>query len=170
MSRPAGRRAAARMDVDPEGRSLLFWLPPVRFSLYPVCPMSTILVLDDDRIFLRLVAEALEKRGHRVLQAGRASDADRLMHAEDPELLLVDGLLPDITGVQWVEKIRAEGRQTQVLLITSFWKSMRAFAVAAAELGPIRLIHKPLEPEEVADRVEAALADAVKAPHRTRRK
>jgi DNA-binding response OmpR family regulator len=94
------------------------------------------------------------------------------IQAEDPDLLLVDGLLPDITGVQWVEKIRAAGRDTQVLLITSFWKSMRAFAVAAAELRPIRLLHKPLEPDEVADRVEAALADAAKAPQpqRTRRK
>ncbi|HEY6912614.1 MAG TPA: response regulator [Myxococcales bacterium] len=132
--------------------------------------MSTILVLDDDRIFLRLVVEALEKRGHRVLQASRASDADRLLQAEDPDLLVVDGLLPDITGVQWVEKIRAAGRETQVLLITSFWKSMRAFAVAAAELRPIRLLHKPLEPDEVADRVDAALAEHAKAPHRTRRK
>lgn len=132
--------------------------------------MSTILVLDDDRIFLRLVAEALEKRGHRVLQASRASDADRLLEAEDPDLLVVDGLLPDITGVQWVEKIRAAGRGMQVLLITSFWKSMRAFAVAAAELGPIRLLHKPLEPDEVADRVNAALEEAAKPPHRARRK
>ncbi|HET7784925.1 MAG TPA: response regulator [Myxococcales bacterium] len=133
--------------------------------------MSTILVLDDDRIFLRLVVEALEKHGHRVLSASRAAEADRLLQAEDPDLLLVDGLLPDITGVQWVEKIRAAGRQTQVLLITSFWKSMRAFAVAAAELGPIRLLHKPLEPEEVAERVDAALADAARTPpHRTRRR
>jgi two-component system, OmpR family, phosphate regulon response regulator PhoB len=132
--------------------------------------MSTILVLDDDRIFLRLVTEALEKRGHRVLQASRASDADRLLQSEEPDLLLVDGLLPDITGVQWVEKIRAAGRETQVLLITSFWKSMRAFAVAAAELRPIRLLHKPLEPDEVANRVEAALEEPAKAPQRTRRK
>jgi DNA-binding response OmpR family regulator len=132
--------------------------------------MSTILVLDDDRIFLRLVIEALEKRGHRVLPASRAAEADRLLQAEDPDLLLVDGLLPDITGVQLVEKIRASGRQTQVLLVTSFWKSMRAFAVAAAELGPIRLLRKPLEPEEVADRVDAALADATGTPHRTRQR
>jgi two-component system, OmpR family, phosphate regulon response regulator PhoB len=132
--------------------------------------MSTILVLEDDRVFLRLVVEALEKRGHRVLQATRASDADRLLHGEDPELLVVDGLLPDITGVQWVEKIRAEGRKTQVLLITSFWKSMRAFAVAAAELRPIRLIHKPLEPDDLADRVTTALEEAAKPPQRSRRK
>ncbi|HZX66646.1 MAG TPA: response regulator [Myxococcales bacterium] len=120
--------------------------------------MSTILVLDDDRIFRRLVVEALEQRGHRVLQAGRAADADRLLEDDHADLLLVDGLLPDITGVQWIEKLREAGRQTQVLLITSFWKSMRDFAIAARKLGAIEMVRKPVEPDELADRVEAALS------------
>jgi DNA-binding response OmpR family regulator len=119
--------------------------------------MSTILVLDDDRIFRRLVVETLEQRGHRVLQAGRAADADRILEEEHADLLLVDGLLPDITGVQWIEKLRNEGRQTQVLLITSFWKSMRDFAIAARKLGAIEMVRKPVEADELADRVEAAL-------------
>jgi two-component system phosphate regulon response regulator PhoB len=125
--------------------------------------MFTILLLDDDRIFRRLVVEVLEQRGHRVLQAGRAAEADRLLEEEHADLLLVDGLLPDITGVQWIEKLRRAGRQTQVLLITSFWKSMRDFAVAAKSLGSIEMVRKPVEPEELADRVDTALrADRTK--------
>ena len=127
--------------------------------------MSTILVLDDDRIFRRLIVETLEQRGHRVLQAGRAADADRILEEEHADLLLVDGLLPDITGVQWIEKLRNEGRQTQVLLITSFWKSMRDFAIAARKLGAIEMVRKPVEADELADRVEAALG----GPGRSRR-
>jgi len=119
--------------------------------------MSTILLLDDDRIFRRLVVEVLEERGHRVLQAGRAAEADRLLEEEQADLLLVDGLLPDITGVQWIEKLRRAGRQTQVLLITSFWKSMRDFAIAAKTLGAIEMVRKPVEPQELADRVDTAL-------------
>ena len=119
--------------------------------------MSTILVLDDDRIFRRLVVEALEQRGHRVLQAGRAAEADLLLEEEHADLLLVDGLLPDITGVQWIEKLRERGRQTRVLLITSFWKSMRDFAIAARKLGSIEMVRKPVEADELANRVEAAL-------------
>src|SRR3954469_21282773 len=127
--------------------------------------MSTILVLDDDRIFRRLLVEVLEQRGHRVLQAGRAAEADRILEEEHADLLLVDGLLPDITGVQWIEKLRETGRQTQVLLITSFWKSMRDFAVAGRKLRPVEMGRKPVEPGDVADRVDAAL----RIPHRTRR-
>ena len=127
--------------------------------------MSTILVLDDDRIFRRLVVEVLEQRGHRVLEAGRAAEADRILEEEHADLLVVDGLLPDITGVQWIEKQREAGRQSQVLLITSFWKSMRDFAIAARRLGPVEMVRKPVEASDVADRVQAALG----ITHRTRR-
>ena len=41
--------------------------------------MRTILILDDDRVFRRLVVDALQKRGHRVLEAGRAMEADLLL-------------------------------------------------------------------------------------------
>jgi DNA-binding response OmpR family regulator len=121
--------------------------------------MSTILVLDDDRIFRRLLVEALEKRGHRVLQAGRASEADLLLlGAEKPDLLLVDGLLPDTTGVQWLEKQRRAGRATPVLFVTSFFKSMRDFDLVTKTLGATQLLRKPALPDQVADRVDAMLA------------
>ena len=46
--------------------------------------MRTILILDDDRVFRRLVVDALQKRGHRVLEAGRAVEADLLLSSEQP--------------------------------------------------------------------------------------
>jgi FixJ family two-component response regulator len=52
-----------------------------------------------------------------------------------------------------------------VLLITSFWKSMRDFAVAARKLGAIEMVRKPVEADDLADRVEAALG----VPGRSRR-
>ena len=62
--------------------------------------MRTILILDDERVFRRLVVvDALQKRGHRVLEAGRAVEADLLLSSEQPDLPLIDGLLPDTTGV-----------------------------------------------------------------------
>ena len=79
--------------------------------------MRTILILDDDRVFRRLVVDALQKRGHRVLEAGRAVEADLLLSSEQPDLLLVDGLLPDTTGVDWIKKLRRAGRATPVLFV-----------------------------------------------------
>jgi DNA-binding response OmpR family regulator len=120
--------------------------------------MSTILVIDDDRIFRRLLVDALEKRGHRVLQAGRGSEADVVLDAEKPDLLLVDGLLPDTTGIQWLEKQRSVGRAMPVLFVTSFFKSMRDFERVTKALGKIQLLRKPVPPDLVVDRVDAILA------------
>jgi DNA-binding response OmpR family regulator len=119
--------------------------------------MRTVLILDDDRVFRRLVVEALEKRGHRVLQAGRADEADTLLAGEKTDLLLLDGLLPDTTGVQWLEKKRKAGVATPVLFVTSFWKSMRDFETVTKQLGATQLLRKPAVAEQVADRVDALL-------------
>jgi two-component system phosphate regulon response regulator PhoB len=119
--------------------------------------MSTVLVLDDDRIFRRLVVDALEKRGHRVLQAGRGAEADALLGSEKPDVLLVDGLLPDTTGVQWLERQRKAGRTTPVLFVTSFWKSMKDFEAVTKQLGATQLLRKPVPAGEVAARVDTIL-------------
>jgi DNA-binding response OmpR family regulator len=128
--------------------------------------MSTVLILDDDRVFRRLLVDSLEKRGHRVLQAGRASEADALLDTENPDLLLVDGLLPDTTGVQWIEKLRRLGRTTPVLFVTSFWKTMKDFELVTKTLGSTHLVRKPAEATQVADRVDALLG-IVKSEHST---
>ena len=119
--------------------------------------MSTVLVLDDDIIFRRLVVVALEKRGHRVLAVGRAAEADLLLTKEMPDLLVVDGLLPDTTGVAWLEKQRRAGRTTPVLFVTSFWKSMRDLDTVTKKLGATELLGKPVEPASLADRVDVML-------------
>ncbi|GAC1536466.1 MAG: hypothetical protein NVS2B9_02260 [Myxococcales bacterium] len=121
--------------------------------------MSTILILDDDRVFRRLVVDALEKRGHRVLQAGRAAEADALLESESPDLLVIDGLLPDTTGAEWLEKQRRAGRGAPVLFVTSFWKSMRDFEVVTRRLGATQLLRKPVVAAQVADRIEALLSE-----------
>jgi DNA-binding response OmpR family regulator len=119
--------------------------------------MNTVLVLDDDRIFRHLIVNILEMRGHRVLQAGRSAEADRLLDAENPDLLLVDGLLPDATGIQWIEKLRCQGRGTPVLFVTSFWKTLRDFETVTKTLGVTQLLRKPALPEAIADRVDSML-------------
>jgi DNA-binding response OmpR family regulator len=120
--------------------------------------MSTILLLDDDRIFRRLVQAALEPRGYRVLEAGRGSDADRLLAAETPDLVVLDGLLPDTTGVAWLAKCRQAGRVWPVLFVTSFWKTLREFHLVTRTLGAVDLLRKPIEPQALVARLEAVLA------------
>lgn len=119
--------------------------------------MPTLLLLDDDRVFRRILSAALQRRGYKVVEAGRASEANVLIEGSNPDLLLVDGLLPDATGVSWIEGLRARGRKTPVIFVSSFWKSMPDFLKVTRTLGDTQLLSKPVLPDAVADRVDLRL-------------
>jgi DNA-binding response OmpR family regulator len=120
--------------------------------------MSTILIIDDDRIFRRLVVDALQKRGYQVLQATRGSEADALLVSNKADLLLVDGLLPDMTGLEWLEKQRKAGMDAPALFVTSFWKSEPDFEAVTRQLGATTLLRKPVTAQAVANQVAALLS------------
>ena len=115
--------------------------------------MSTVLIIDDDRIFRRLVVDALEKRGYHVLQATRGAEADALLVSNKADLFVVDGLLPDTTGLQWLEKQRKTGMAAPALFVTSFWKNEPDFELVTQRLGATQLLRKPVRAERVADQV-----------------
>lgn len=120
--------------------------------------MKTILLLDDDRIFRKLLRTGLERQGYRVVEAGRGSEADELLRSETPDLVVLDGLLPDTTGVDWLAKSRTSGTRWPVLFVTSFWKSLRDFNAVTKTLGALDLLRKPIEPAAVVARLEKALS------------
>ena len=121
--------------------------------------MKTILLLDDDRIFRKLLRASLEPKGYRVLEAGRGSEADGILGGERPDLVVLDGLLPDTTGVDWLARYRKCGFGWPVLFVTSFWKSLRDFNAVTKTLGAVDLLRKPIEPLVVMDRLQRALGE-----------
>jgi DNA-binding response OmpR family regulator len=121
--------------------------------------MKTVLLLDDDRVFRRLIQAILEPKGYRVLQAGHACDADQLLAKETPDLVVLDGLLPDTTGVDWLTKCRGAGCTWPVLFVTSFSKTLREFNVLTRTLGAVDFLRKPIEPQAVVLRLQAMLGD-----------
>lgn len=120
--------------------------------------MRTVLLVDDDRGFRRLLQAILEKQGYRVLQAGRGAEADAILASETPDLVVLDGLLPDTTGVDWLARLRGTGAAWPVLFVTSFWKSLREFNLVTKTLGAVDLLRKPIEPAAVVARLEKALS------------
>lgn len=126
--------------------------------------MRTVLILDDDKVFRRLLQASLEPTGYRVLQAGRGSEADALVAFGAPDLVVLDGLLPDTTGVAWLARYRDAGFAWPVVFVTSFWKTLREFHLVTKTLGAVDLLRKPIEPKSVVARVQAVLGDAAVAP------
>ncbi len=120
----------------------------------------TVLLLDDDTQFRSSVTPALEAFGLRVLNATKGSIARAVIEEEAPSLLIVDGLLPDINGIVWIEELRADGIQTPVIFVSAFYRDLTTFKHLTRDLDVIKVFHKPI----AVDRFAREVASAVSAP------
>ena len=94
-----------------------------------------ILLLDDDNEFRALLGAVLSARGFRVLEAASAQAATTVLLTESPDLVIVDGLLPDLPGVEWIESIRQRGAETLIVYLSAFWRDLETFQRLTQELG-----------------------------------
>ncbi|HXN55201.1 MAG TPA: response regulator, partial [Myxococcales bacterium] len=118
---------------------------------------SLILILDDDPEFRRLLLPALTGRGHRVIETARAEEANRVIESVTPDLLIVDGLLPDMDGATWIGTLPAFLKKKPVVFISSFWRSLRDHQRLTTKLGVALVVHKPVSPAVLAEQVERLL-------------
>ena len=119
-----------------------------------------VLLIDDDAEFRRLYVALLERRGYAVVQANTGANAAALLTSGAPfDLLIVDGVLPDTTGVSWLERARASGVRTPAVYVTAFPQDLRTIEELRTELDVVQVLYKPVIPT-----VFLALVDHVLAP------
>lgn len=80
--------------------------------------MAKILVVDDDRTILHLVGQALSDVGVDVLTASTAADAIKAVREEQPDVLLLDIVLPETSGLEAFRQIRQIDPKLPVIFIT----------------------------------------------------
>ena len=126
--------------------------------------MATILVIDDHPDNRGVMAAVLAPFGHRVIEAGDGADGLALAHAEHPDLVIADILMPTMDGYEFVRRLRAEPpiATTPVVFYTAYFHSREAHALAR-QCGVEHIITKPCEPEAVLRIVEAMLAGGATA-------
>ena len=118
-----------------------------------------ILIAEDDTDISRLLSRILEAQGYQALQAFSRTEALSLIEREEPDLLLLDLMLPGLSGEELLRKLREERRYSFPVLILSA-KSALGDKVALLKSGADDYITKPFEPEEVIARIQAALRRA----------
>jgi DNA-binding response OmpR family regulator len=124
--------------------------------------MSTILVVDDEPHIRDIVGSYLEREGHDVQYA---SDGDAALTAAldgDPDLIVLDVMLPGRSGFDVLRDLRAAGRRSAVILLTA--RDDVIDRVAGLEIGADDYVTKPFEPREVVARVGAVLRRLNSAP------
>jgi diguanylate cyclase (GGDEF)-like protein len=105
---------------------------------------KTILVLDDDPQFHKLVVPVLTRRGHRVLSAHLGAEARILIDQEKIDLAIVDGQLPDITGIEWTANVREAGHKMLIMFVSAYWRDAQSYHKLTKELGVSLVLHKPI--------------------------
>jgi DNA-binding response OmpR family regulator len=107
---------------------------------------KSVLLVDDDKGFRQLVIPVLQARGLTVLEAGRLADATKLI-ASAPDLIIVDGLLPDGNGADWIKTLPQSSRDRPIIFVSAFWKSLKDHQLLLRDLGVALVVHKPISPD-----------------------
>jgi len=117
-----------------------------------------ILVVDDEPTFVRLVSKTLTHKGYGVLTAGDGQEALRLMFAHQPDLVLLDVVMPKMDGWQTCSRIR-EMSDVPIVILTGQQKS-EADIVRGLDYGADDYLIKPVGSRELVARVRAILRRA----------
>ena len=117
--------------------------------------MARIVVIEDEALVGELIVLNLERAGHEVKHAATQAAGLALLAASDPDLLVVDAMLPDGNGFDIIARLRAEGRRLPVLMMTSL--SDTASKVRGLDAGADDYLPKPFDLNELLARVRALL-------------
>jgi two-component system alkaline phosphatase synthesis response regulator PhoP len=122
---------------------------------------TTILVVDDSASVRTLVREYLTAEGFRVVTANDGRQALFAARSEKPDLILLDIMMPEMTGYDFIRAHRKE-RATPIILLTA--KLDESDKVLGLELGADDYVTKPFGMRELTARIHAVLRRATAAP------
>jgi DNA-binding response OmpR family regulator len=125
--------------------------------------MSTVLVVEDDPGILRTVADNLRFENYDVITAMDGETAYVLQQSQRPDLIVLDLMLPRMSGLELCRKLRAEDVQVPVLVLTA--RSEEADRVIGLDLGADDYVVKPFSVPELMARVRALLRRASSTPN-----
>jgi len=118
---------------------------------------ARVLVVDDEPDLLELVRVNLAHSGYTVETAATGSDALAALRRAAPDVMVLDLMLPDISGTELCARVRADQRLTGLPIIMLTAKSEEIDRVVGLELGADDYVTKPFSPRELALRVRAVL-------------
>ncbi len=113
-----------------------------------------ILVVDDDKNICDLLRMYLEKEGYAVTMAHNGIDAVNTFNTENPDLVLLDIMLPQLDGWQVCREIRKQS-ETPIIMVTA--KDETFDKVLGLELGADDYVTKPFDTKEIVARIKAVL-------------
>jgi two-component system, OmpR family, response regulator MprA len=117
--------------------------------------MPTVLVVDDDLKLLKMLQRTLTYENLSVLTATNGQEALPILHSQQPDLIILDWMMPKMDGLELMRKLRDEENRTLVLMLTA--RDAIENRVEGLEGGADDYLVKPFAPAELVARVHALL-------------
>jgi len=118
---------------------------------------ATILVVEDEPAIQELIAYNLKQAGHQPLRADNAEQALNLVANALPDLVLLDWMLPGLSGIEFARRLRADKRTRSIPIIMLTARSDEQDKLQGLETGADDYITKPFSPRELNARIKAVL-------------
>ncbi|MCX7165940.1 MAG: phosphate regulon transcriptional regulator PhoB [Rhodocyclales bacterium] len=119
--------------------------------------LATILVVEDEPAIQSLIEVNLRRAGHAVQLAPDAETARRLVQEALPDLVLLDWMLPGMSGVDFARLLRSEARTRMLPIIMLTARAEERDKVEGLDLGADDYVTKPFSPRELMARIKAVL-------------
>jgi len=128
--------------------------------------MPTILVVDDEHNIVELARLYLTNESYRVIEAGDGEAALELAHTQQPDLMVLDIMLPKLDGWEVCKRLRKEGNELPIIMLTA--RDDDVDKIVGLEIGADDYMTKPFNPRELVARVKAVLRRTEAQPKQPR--
>ena len=112
-----------------------------------------ILIVDDEKNIADIIAFNLKKEGYQVIKAGDGEEGVKMAMEENPDLILLDLMLPKMDGFEVCRRIRASSKQIGIIMLTA--RAQEMDKVSGLMLGADDYITKPFSPTELNARIDS---------------
>ena len=113
-----------------------------------------VLIVDDDKAFLQILAERMQNRGMEVTTAESAAVALQLLEKESYDAVLLDLMMPEMGGIEALQIMRRKQPEIQVIFLTGHPSVSKG--VEAMKLGAMDFIPKPIDMAELTEKIKHA--------------
>lgn len=124
---------------------------------------KTVLIVDDEASIREMIAVALEMADYDYLEAADAKEAHTLIVDKQPDLILLDWMLPGTSGVELARRLKKEEATAEIPIIMLTAKVEEDNKIQGLEVGADDYITKPFSPRELVARLKAVLRRATPA-------
>ena len=120
-------------------------------------PDSTVLVVDDDPVILKLLEVNFEMEGFTVLVARDGEEGIEVARSNQPDLVVSDIMMPKKSGLELVVALKSDASTSEIPIILLSAKAQNADVRTGLDAGADDYVTKPFEPLDLVDRVNRLL-------------